>query len=357
MPANDETTMEPTTATPAAPSPLAREAGEGQGGQGEGLTARSLSPLWFVRYRIQIVPRETLPLPPHLRGTTLRGAFGLALRRLVCHETSLACRTCPLESTCPYPFTFEPRPPADSQRLSTFQDIPRPFVFDAPSSLGSEFPAGKPVHFGLTAIGRAARLVPYFVSAFRNLSDEGIGPRRTRFDLTEVAALDGSGQHVEIYRSTTPLVRLAAPTLRAADLMKPGDITRTHLTLRFPTPLDLKDQGVPVGIPEFAPIIRRLRDRANALSTFFADGPLDLDFKRISVLAEGVKLVRNDTRLVEVNRRSSRTGQRHDVGGLVGEAEYEGDGIGKLMALVRVGEVIHAGKHAAFGNGGMEVGG
>jgi CRISPR/Cas system endoribonuclease Cas6 (RAMP superfamily) len=70
-----------------------------------------------------------------------------------------------------------------------------------------------------------------------------------------------------------------------------------------------------------------------------------------------VKLVKNDTRLVEVNRRSSRTGQRHDVGGLVGEATYEGDGIGRLMALVRLGEVIHAGKHAAFGNGGMEVGG
>ena len=93
------------------------------------------------------------------------------------------------------------------------------------------------------------------------------------------------------------------------------------------------------------------------MATFFADGPLDLDFKGISALAETVRLVRNHTRLLEVNRRSSKTGQRHDVGGLVGEAEYEGDGIGKLMALVRVGEVIHAGKHAAFGNGGMEVGG
>ena len=58
---------------------------------------------------------------------------------------------------------------------------------------------------------------------------------------------------------------------------------------------------------------------------------------------------------MEVNRRSSRTGQRHDVGGLIGEAEYEGQGIGKLMALVRVGELIHVGKHAAFGNGRMEV--
>jgi hypothetical protein len=351
MPGREETNMEVAAISqPSAPSPLARETVEGQG---EGITAHALAPLWFVRYRIRIVPRAPLLLPPLRSGTILRGAFGLALRRLVCHDLDLACRACPLESTCPYPFTFEPRPPPGADRLSTFQDIPRPFVFEVPSV--TDFPAGQPINFGLCAVGRAARLVPYFVSAFRNLSDEGIGPRRTRFDLVEVAALDAQARHVTVYQAATPLVSLTAPTLRPADLMKDGDGARTALTLRFATPLDLKDQGVPVGVPEFAPLIRRLRDRANALSTFFADGPLALDFKGVSAMAETVKLVRNDTKLLEVNRRSSRTGQRHDVGGLVGEAEYEGEAIGKLMPLVRLGEVVHAGKHAAFGNGGMEV--
>jgi len=321
------------------------------------LTPESLAPLWFVRYRITLIPRTALVLPLHSRGSILRGAFGITLRRLVCHDIDLACPTCPLESSCAYPQSFEPRPPADSDRLSNFQDVPRPFIFDPPSSESPDFPAGVPVTFGLTAIGRAARLIPYFVSAFRTLADEGLGPRRAKFDLVNVAAIDAGGAATAIYEKTTPLVRLAAPTLRAANLTKPGDTARTTLTLRFSTPLDLKDHGVPVGIPEFAPLIRRLRDRANALATFFADGPLDLDFKGISALAEGVKLVRNGTRLIEVNRTSSRTGQRHDVGGLLGEAAYDGEGIGNLMALVRVGEVVHVGKHAAFGNGGMEVGG
>jgi hypothetical protein len=318
-------------------------------------STKALSALWFVRYRITLVPRSVLVLPVQSRGSMIRGAFGIALRRLVCHDLDLSCRTCPLEASCAYPQTFEPRPPADGDRLSNLQDAPRPFVFDPPATDIAEFAPGQPVTFGLTAIGRAARLVPYFVSAFRNLADEGLGPRRARFDLLEVAALDAAGTRTAIYQHTTPLVRLTAPTLRAADLVKPGDTTRTSLTLRFCTPLDLKDQGVPVGIPAFAPIVRRLRDRANALSTFFADGPLDLDFKGISVVAEGVKLVRNATSLIEVNRRSSRTGQRHDVGGLIGEAEYQGEGIGRLMTLVRVGEVMHVGKHAAFGNGRMEV--
>ena len=355
MLAKDKANMEASdTSPPPAPGPLAREAGEGQG---EGtVTSESLSPLWFVRYRITLVPRSSLVLPLHSRGPTLRGAFGITLRRLVCHDLDLACRACPLEPTCAYPQAFEPRPPADADRLSNLQDAPRPFVFDIPLDESPSFPAGIPVTFGLTAVGRAARLVPYFVSAFRTLADEGLGPRRAKFDLVNIAALDARGAAITIYENTTPLVRLTAPTLRAADLMKPGDTTRTTLTLRFPTPLDLKDRGVPVGTPEFAPLIRRLRDRANALSTFFADGPLSLDFKGLSAIAEGVKLVRNATRLIEVNRTSSRTGQRHDVGGLIGEADYEGEGIGKLMALVRVGEVVHAGKHAAFGNGEMEGG-
>lgn len=193
--------------------------------------ARSVSTT-FVRFRITIVPRSLLVLPHATRGTMLRGAFGITLRRLVCHDLTLACRACPLEPTCPYPQTFEPRPPPGAERLSALQDVARPFVFDLPPDERPEFPAGAPVTFGLVAIGRASRLVPYFVSSFRNLADEGLGPRRARFDLTEVAAQDARGGTTEIYRSASPLVRLAAPTLRATDLMDPEDSTRTRVTLR-----------------------------------------------------------------------------------------------------------------------------
>jgi hypothetical protein len=291
------------------------------------------------------------------RGSVLRGAFGITLRRLVCHDLALACRACPLEVTCPYPQTFEPRPPAGAERLSALQDVARPFVFDPPTDERAEFAPGEAVSFGLVTIGRASRLVPYFVSAFRNLADEGLGPRRARFDLAEVAALDARGTATALYQDTSPLVRLAAPTLRTRDLVRPDDAERTRVTLRFVTPLELKDQGAPVRRPDLGPIVRRLRDRANMLSTFFGDAPLALDFRGLALLADGVRLVEERTRTVQVNRRSSRTGQRHDVGGLLGEATYEGAAIPALMPLLRLGEAIHVGKHAAFGNGRVEVGG
>lgn len=237
----------------------------------------------------------------------------------------------------------------------------------------AEFRPGETVEFGLNVVGRASRLAPYFVTAFRKLADDGLGPRRARFDLVEVVALGrGGGETAEgdvgpcervraaeipIYKNTEPLVRIAAPALYAGDLVRPDDASLTRLTLRFATPVDLRDRGTPVEIPEFGPLVRRLRDRASSLAVFFGDGPLELDFKGVSALADTVRLVENRTRVVTVNRRSSKTGQRHDVGGFVGEATYDGEAIGRLMPLVRVGEVMHVGKHAAFGNGRMEVAG
>ena len=40
---------------------------------------------------------------------------------------------------------------------------------------------------------------------------------------------------------------------------------------------------------------------------------------------------------------------------VVGEARYEGEAIGALMALLRWGEVLHVGRHAAFGNGKIAI--
>ena len=346
--------------------------------------AADLAPLWFVRYRMRLVPRAPLVLPLYGRGAILRGAFGTTLRGLVCHDMALECRACPLRAQCPYPNTFETAPPEGGDRLSSFSDIPRPFVFDPPTDERTEFRSGETLEFGLTAIGRASHLAPYFVTAFRKLADDGLGPRRARFELVEVVALGRRGGEtaeaaeadgirtvpgfaavgsrecvtvadIPIYKNTEPIVRITAPALRAGDFVPSDDASRTRLTLRFPTPVDLRDRGVRVDVPEFGPLVRRLRDRASSLAVFFGDGPLQLDFKGISALANTVRLVKNRTRLLTVNRRSSKTGQRHDIGGFTGEATYEGEGVGRLMPLVRVGEVMHVGKHAAFGNGRMEV--
>ncbi len=313
-----------------------------------------LRPLWVARYRLRLSPREELVLPYWTRGSVLRGALGIALRRLVCHDLSLFCLECPFYGRCPYPEVFEGARPQTTARLRTFTDVPRPFILDPPPGERTAYRPGEEATFGLTLAGRGSRHIAYFVAAFQSLADEGIGPRRARFRLEAVEALGPGDVTATVFRDK-PEVTPAVLPIRASDLVEPGDASLDSLELRFKTPTDLRDGGRPVTRPLFGPLVRRLRDRASALSAFYADAPLAIDFKSLGNEAEGVRLVDDRTRRVAVERPSSRTGQRHDIGGFVGAARYEGAAIGPLMPLVRLGEVIHAGKHAAFGNGSYEV--
>ena len=86
----------------------------------------------FLPVRLRIVPRQVLKLPALNKSNTLRGAFGMAFRRLVCIPQCREVRLCPLGQTCPYRIIFEPAPPPGAERLSKNQDIPRPFIFRPP---------------------------------------------------------------------------------------------------------------------------------------------------------------------------------------------------------------------------------
>jgi hypothetical protein len=315
----------------------------------------ALRGLRILRCRIRLRPRTPIALPLFGRGAILRGAFGLVYRRLVCHDMALDCRVCPLLAGCPYPEVFEPRPPAGSTRLRTFSDIPRPFVVAAPTSPQTVFGANDQVEFGLSIVGSAARHLPYFVTTFRALGEAGLGPRRGRFDLEEVAAVGPAGGTETVYRRGCPEVAVNAVMLSAEDLVAAGDLDRDTLRLWFATPTDIRDNGRTVDRPQFRALVRRLRDRVSALAAFFGERPLEIDFKAVGDVAESVKLVEDRTRRLEVRRTSGRTGQEHDIGGFVGQARYEGAAIGPLMPLVRLGELLHVGKHAAFGNGRIEV--
>ena len=97
----------------------------------------------FLPLRLRIVPQQELRLPAISKSNTLRGAFGMAFRRLVCIPQCREARLCPLGQTCPYRIIFEPAPPPGAERLSKNQDIPRPFIFRPPVSTATIYPLGQ----------------------------------------------------------------------------------------------------------------------------------------------------------------------------------------------------------------------
>lgn len=324
------------------------------------LDPASFDGLSLYRYRLTLRLARPLSIPAHRRSVLWRGAFGAVFRSLVCHDIALDCQACPLRTACPFPRVFAPAIPEGRPAILRLKDPPRPFVIGDPHPTAPALPASEPLSLGLTLVGSAAAELPYFVVSFRRLGQDGFGPERVRFEVDRIACVDAADMTGPVvYERGSDLVRPQRIPLRARDLARPGDATASRARLRFLTPVDLRGEGDAgagsADAPAFGVLLRRARNRATALATFFGEAPIDHDPRALAELADSVTLVRSEVGRTELMRRSSRTGQRHPVGGVVGSAVYEGEGIGALMPWLRLAELIGVGKHATFGNGRVAV--
>jgi hypothetical protein len=321
-------------------------------------------------FRFRIVPVNALLVPRFNKGNMLRGGFGHAFRHLCCVPQCKDTKNCPVATSCPYKQVFEPSPPPHADRLSKNQDIPRPFVFRAPLNNQTQFESGQAFEFGLVLIGRALDFLPYFVLSFREVAAEGVGLNRAKCNLERVEQIEACPNGAElqdyrsavIYTSESQLFR-AAKLLSGDDWIKSrlhnisdpkGNGTLQRITIRFLTPTFLRADGEVIHRPEFHQVFKRLRDRINALSTFFGSGPLDVDFQELGRSAENVRTVACDVKWIERFRTSSKTRQRHELSGLIGDVSYEGD-LREFLPWLALGELTHLGKHTAWGMGWYEM--
>lgn len=318
----------------------------------------ALDSLVLHRYRVDLVLARHLDVPAHHRSVLWRGAFGAVFRSLVCHDLALACEACPLRGTCPFPRVFAPSKVEGRPAIARLRDPPRPFVFTDPYPEAPSLASGAPIALGLTVVGAAAVDLPYFVVTLRRLGDDGIGRERTRFRVEAVRCVDAAGLSGEsVYARGGDVVRPLRLPLRARDLMRPGDAGARRVRVRFVTPTDVRGgrDGGAEGAPAFGALVRRARDRAGALATFFGPGPLGHAPLAVAAAADGVTIARAEVVREKIVRRSTRTGQRHPLGGVVGAAVYEGAGVAASMPWLRLAEALGVGKHATFGNGRIAV--
>ena len=95
------------------------------------------------------------------------------------------------------------------------------------------------------------------------------------------------------------------------------------MRIRFVTPTELKSEHKLADRPEFGILFGRLRDRVSTLRTLYGAGPLDIDFRAMGERAAAVRLTHCELKRANADRLSSRSGQRHPLGGFVGEVEYK----------------------------------
>src|ERR1019366_288953 len=127
-----------------------------------------------------------------------------------------------------------------------------------------------------------------------------------------------------------------------------------RLRVRFVTPTELKSGHQVADRPEFGILFGRLRDRISTLRALYGAGPLEIDFRAMGERAAAVRMTRCELRRTEVDRLSSRTGQRHPLAGFVGEAEYEGE-LGEFLAYLRLGKWVGVGRQTVWGKGELDL--
>jgi len=355
-----------------------------------------LDKLRIAKYHFTLEAVERLGLPRY-KGSTLRGGFGAVFKRTVCFQKQVkSCADCLLKANCPYAYIFETAPPPDAEVLRTYSDVPLPFVIEPPLDTKTVYEPGESLDFGLVLVGRAINYLPYFIVVFQELGKAGLGQGRGKYALREVAAVQPLGgfeetiysaddgvvcerdlsvgweeieaQASNVKREASNVKRETSNVKREASNVKreTSDVKREtsnfQLTVNFLTPTRMKHEGRFVDRPEFHVLVRNILRRVSSLYYFHCGERWETDYRGIIEAARGVRLAEARTGWVDWERYSRRQQQRMNLGGLVGQATYEGDasaelstGLEPFLPLLVLGQLVHVGKACVFGNGWYEL--
>jgi hypothetical protein len=277
-------------------------------------TFRARDPVWFA---------------PGKAANVFRGAFGTILRKIACDPHCVGAAECPIAKDCAYARMFEPR--AHGSGPSGFENQPRPFVLWAASLNGRRFEIGERFTLEVNVFDPNAPAFEYLRLAFAQLGSEGLGPGRALVELIEARKL--------------PQVHVN---------LAPGADAAPKVRVRFLTPTELKSGGVILREPRFDVLLARARDRVSTLCSLYQDALPDLDYRGMGQRASEVKTTSARVEEVEFERRSGRTGQRHGIGGFVGEAEYEGQ-LAEFVPWLEAAEWVGVGRLTVWGNGRLKI--
>lgn len=315
------------------------------------------------KFQLCIEARQPIILPPY-KGSTLRGGFGNAFKKIVCALKEKDCPGCILKERCVYSYVFETPPPDGAKVMRKYVAVPHPFIIEPPLERKMGYKPGDELTFGLTLIGKAIDYLPYFIYTFDELGNIGIGNGRGKYALKavrQVPAVCRKDLPAEengdlIYSSETKKLTSFHPEdLHINTVTRDEDDQASALTLNFLTPARIYHNGKLTCDLEFHILIRQLLRRISMLSHFHCGtDPAQWDFQGLINKAKEVKIKNKNLRWFNWQRYSSRQEQKINMGGFVGEVTYEGH-LTPFLSLIRAGEILHVGKAATFGLGRYEM--
>ncbi len=183
------------------------------------------------------------------------------------------------------------------------------------------------------------------------LSD-GLGPARGRVELTSIDLLNEAREPAtEVFSKRQPGIQ---PHAGLSLSLSPEAQETEEARIEFASPTELKHEGALVERPEFFILMARLRDRISALCTLYGKDSLAIDHAGLIERARSVQIRDTNLAWISTERRSSRTGQRHPLGGLVGAVTYTGP-LAEFLPWLRAGYWTGVGRQTVWGKGMIEL--
>ena len=319
---------------------------------------------------------ETGAILPAYKGSTLRGVFGHALKRVVCALRRQECKTCILKKRCIYPIVFETPLAVDMPEGSRVSHPPHPFVIEPPDTEQMEYRPGETLTCRLVLFGEVNNNLPYFVYAFQQMGRIGIGKRvngkRGRFVLEEVrngrkvlysekdGKLDLAGDPEDLTLVDPDAVNaprtVAGGRKETLSAVAPAAVDGNGMKIRvaLQTPLRVKfENEIKADLP-FHVLARAMLRRMSSLCNTWGHGEPDLDYRGLIRRAGHVRVIENRLRWFDWRRYSNRQERRMFMGGMLGSIVYAGN-LGEFLPLLDFCEKVHLGKNTSFGLGKIRV--
>jgi len=265
--------------------------------------------------KISILLKEK---PPYFIGSQIRGAFGHALKKVVCINPSFKCEECFAKDNCLYFDFYENKNTFHKYRLDY--------------KLGLDY-----YDFSLYLFDDAVSKLPYVVSSFYELLTKiGLGVERKIFSEFDMYVNDESimqNNNIKLPKNYEKEFQI--------------DNFCQDVVLKFVTPLRIKKENKFIRIEEL-----ELKDVINSIY----QRSLKLQNKGFSKLPFEIKgeIIKKDLHFKKLKRFSNRQKTKMNLDGIVGEIEIQN--LSKEeYEILKLGEIIGVGKQTTFGLGKIEV--
>lgn len=267
--------------------------------------------------------RAELPL---FLGSTLRGVIGQTL-----HEDREA-----------YNYLYNNRALSGNK-----QDTVNPYMIRPPMPETGVFLEGENLTFEVMLFGDAVKYTSQLISAIEGIGERGLGAGRYPFQLDKIThSLD---QRViwqaRIFHEVA--VRSAVLPYRSLSSVE-------QVRLKTLTPLRIRRNGKLLKQIDFPTIIRNITRRIERISERYGGWIDGKEAQRMQAIAADVSLVKEQLKLVNLNRYSNRTGEKMDFSGLMGELWFEGP-LTPFVPWLYAAQTLNIGRNTTFGMGRVKV--